>query len=36
MIKTRDRVVRMLEKYCQAEVTTTVLTPEQPVYAFEA
>ena len=33
---TRDRVARMLEKYCQAEVTTTVLTPEQPVYAFEA
>ena len=33
---TTRSVARMLEKYCQAEVTTTLLTPEQPVYVFEA
>ncbi|MGD9055536.1 MAG: phenylalanine--tRNA ligase beta subunit-related protein [Desulfobacterales bacterium] len=35
-IATRDRVARMLEKHCQAEVMTTLLAPEQPVYVFEA
>ena len=34
-IATRDQVARMLEKYCQAEVITTLLSPEQPTYAFE-
>ncbi len=32
---TRDQVARMLQKYCQAEVITTLLSPEQPTYAFE-
>ena len=35
-VATRDRVARMLADYCQAEATTALLTPEQPVYAFEA
>ncbi|MBW2487426.1 MAG: hypothetical protein JRE88_08505 [Deltaproteobacteria bacterium] len=35
-VATRDRVARTIENYCRAEVSTTVLTPEQPVYAFEA
>jgi lysyl-tRNA synthetase class 2 len=34
VIATRDRVARMLEKYCQADVVTTLLTPEQPVFPF--
>ena len=34
-IAARDRVARMLENYCQAEVMTTVLSPEQPIFAFE-
>jgi len=32
---TRDRVAQMLEAYCQAEVTTTLLTPSQPTYQFD-
>jgi len=32
---TRDRVARMLEVYCQAEVTTTLLTSSQPTYQFD-
>ena len=32
---TRDRVAQMLEKYCQAEVVTTLMSPEQPVFGFE-
>ena len=32
---TRDRVAEMLETYCQAEVTTTLLSPEEPSYAFK-
>jgi hypothetical protein len=35
-VATRDRVARMLEKYCQAEVMTTLLSPEQRVFAFES
>jgi lysyl-tRNA synthetase class 2 len=35
-VATRDRVARMLEKYCQAEVITTLLSPSQPTYPFEA
>jgi lysyl-tRNA synthetase class 2 len=34
-IATRDQVARMLEKYCQAEVITTLLSPKQPTYVFE-
>ena len=33
-IATRDRVAQMLETYCQAEVTTTLLSPEKPSYPF--
>ena len=32
---TRDQVARMLEEYCQAEVITTLLSPNQLTYAFE-
>lgn len=32
---TRDRVAQMLEAYCQAEVTTTLLTSSQPSYQFD-
>ena len=32
---TRDRVARMLEGYCQAKVTTTLLTSSQPTYQFD-
>lgn len=35
-VKTRDRVARMLEKFGQAEVITTLLSPGQPTYPFEA
>jgi DNA/RNA-binding domain of Phe-tRNA-synthetase-like protein len=31
-ISTRDRVAQMLETYCQAEVSTTLLSPAQPIY----
>ena len=31
---TRDRVAQMLEAYCQAEVTTTLLSPEKTSYPF--
>ena len=31
-LATRDRVAQMLEAYCQAEVTTTLLSPSQPSY----
>ena len=34
-IATRDKVARMLQKYCQAEVITTLLSPAQPTYPFE-
>ncbi len=34
-LATRDRVARMLEKYCQAEVVTTLLSPGQPSYSFK-
>ena len=33
-IATRDRVAQMLETYCQAEVTTTLLSPKEPSYPF--
>ena len=33
-IATRDRVTQMLEAYCQAEVTTTLLSPEKTSYPF--
>ena len=32
---TRDRVARMLEAHCQADVTTTLLTSSQPAYRFD-
>jgi DNA/RNA-binding domain of Phe-tRNA-synthetase-like protein len=31
-VATRDRVAQMLEAYCQAEVITTLLSPENPSY----
>jgi len=31
-IATRDRVAQMLERHCQAEVSTTLLSPAQPTY----
>jgi DNA/RNA-binding domain of Phe-tRNA-synthetase-like protein len=31
---TRDRVAQMLEAYCQAEVTTALLSPEKKSYPF--
>jgi len=34
-LDTRDRVAQMLEAYCQAEVTTTLLSPAQPVYPLD-
>jgi DNA/RNA-binding domain of Phe-tRNA-synthetase-like protein len=34
-IATRDRVAQMLEAYCQAQVTRTLLSPDQPSYAFD-
>ena len=33
-IETRDRVAQMLEAYCQADVTTTLLAPKMPSYPF--
>jgi DNA/RNA-binding domain of Phe-tRNA-synthetase-like protein len=33
-LATRDRVARMLEAYCQAEVTPTLLSPAQPTCQF--
>jgi DNA/RNA-binding domain of Phe-tRNA-synthetase-like protein len=33
-IASRDRVAQMLEAYCQAEVTTTLLSPEKTSYPF--
>jgi lysyl-tRNA synthetase class 2 len=33
-IATRDQVAQMLETYCQAEVTTTLLSPKKPRYPF--
>jgi lysyl-tRNA synthetase class 2 len=32
---TRDRVAEMLEGYCQATVTTALLTSSQPTYQFD-
>jgi DNA/RNA-binding domain of Phe-tRNA-synthetase-like protein len=34
-IATRDRVAQMLEAYCQAQVTRTLLSPDQPSYSFD-
>lgn len=34
-IATRDRVAQMLETYCQAAVTRTLLSPDQPTYRFD-
>jgi len=34
VILTRDRVAKMLEKFCKAQITTTLLTPTQPIYQF--
>jgi len=34
-IATRDRVAQMLETYCQAEVTRTLLSPAQPSYPLD-
>jgi DNA/RNA-binding domain of Phe-tRNA-synthetase-like protein len=34
-IATRDRVAQMLEVYCQAEVTRTLLSPSQPSFPFD-
>ena len=32
---TRDRAAKMLEKFCQAEVTTALLSPSHPFYRLE-
>ena len=32
--ETRDRVARMLQTYCDAQVTTTLLSPSQPSFRF--
>ncbi len=34
VISVRDRVARMLEQYCNAEVETAVLTPSEPYFQF--
>lgn len=34
-IAVRDRVAQMLEAYCRAEVTRTLLSPLQPAYPFD-
>ena len=34
-IAVRDRVARMLEEYCAAEVDTALLTPSEPYFRFE-
>jgi DNA/RNA-binding domain of Phe-tRNA-synthetase-like protein len=34
-LSTRDRVARMLGEFCQAEVTTTLLSPSRPSYLIE-
>jgi lysyl-tRNA synthetase class 2 len=34
VILTRDRVAKMLEKFCHAQVVTTMLSPTNPVYLF--
>lgn len=33
-VSVRDRVARMLEQYCSAEVETALLTPSEPVFLF--
>ena len=33
-ISVRDRVARMLEEYCEAEVETTLLKPSEPYFRF--
>lgn len=33
-ISVRDRVARMLEQYCKAEVETALLTPSEPYFRF--
>ena len=33
-ISVRDRVARMLEQYCNAEVETAFLTPSEPYFRF--
>lgn len=32
---TRDRVAKMLEKFCHADVVTTLLSPSHPSYQFD-
>ena len=34
-VATRDRIAEMLETYCQAEISTTLLSPEEPSYPFK-
>lgn len=33
-IQTRDRVARMLERFCAAETIKTLLEPSHPSYSF--
>ena len=33
-VSVRDRVARMLERYCGAEVETALLTPSEPSFLF--
>jgi hypothetical protein len=35
-VDTRDRVSSMLQTYCQADVTLTMLSPSQPSYRYGA
>ena len=34
-LETRDRVAKMLEEFCRAEIETTLLSPSQMMYEFE-
>jgi DNA/RNA-binding domain of Phe-tRNA-synthetase-like protein len=34
-LTTRDRVAQMLEKFCQARVIKTLLSPSQPSFPFD-
>lgn len=34
-VRTRDRVARMLERYCRAQTTVALLSPSRPVWSFD-
>jgi hypothetical protein len=33
-VRTRDRVAQMIKEFCEAELETGLLTPEQPSIGF--